>query len=1005
MRVVLRYRMLVTILLGSLPLLRVDSIAAQSLTTGALKGAVYSDRGEPLGGAAVTIEDRGGGTVRELTARNDGSFSLRMLLPGTYNVLVEVEGYQPVRLRGVLVTSGSTTSVSAELVERPPPIMSVTDIDQTGTAAGQAGRVVLGSDLHTLEYRQEGTDFSRDMSRVVAPVDGRSGFALAAGGVLGRMTRVYEDGVPEILLRHPAFAGEPLSLTGLQRDAIAQAQVSNAGFDAEWRGNAGSVVSLITRAGSDRLEFAPYVAGSSAKLGGNPALNPADSAGTSLLGGFTLGGPIKRDTAQFFLQGGYQSLETPSPYPWIEPAGATEATPLRDGVRQVAQDHYGTDVSGSVLPAVRTWKGGAGLGGIDWQAGGSSHLSIRAGGGTFKEENPLLGNDVGNDAGASLSGRDLSAAASLTTVAKVANELRVGLSMARRDWRAAGLPETRLTDLGARFGGNAALPGLFESQLLSLSDAIQFEHNSHALKAGLTLDFRTYKQTYLYGSAGRFVFGGLDQFDGGTGAFFRASAGIVDAKVSAPEIGFFVQDDWVISPGFNLLLGLRYDTQVLPKNLLVAPGQWRNLSAIQSDSLLKDRKGIEPRAGFRLTPGSDGTVLIQGNVGLYASSLELSQFAEAMINSAQNVRVTRTAGAVTWPSPSSGSGATRLTFFGGPGKYRAPRSLKGDLSIVKSFPGGLSLTLAGSYQHTDFLLRRADANLAPSAFGAAQDGRPVWGPLAQYGSLVTAMPGRNRRFDTFDIVSVFSPSGFSDYYEASIGLHRPVGRSFSFSVDYTFSRTRDNLVGLLEADPADQLSPFPGGINGQDWDEGRSDLDVPHRVSAALEFRSSGSRPIAVALRGRYRSGLPFTPGFRSGVDVNGDLGGNNDPVAIDAVQNPSGSGVYASCDRTGVGGFAARNSCRASGVGSLDARVAIPVPFGNGPGRLMLTLEGFNLVASTTGVVDRAALLIDPSGTLSNDLSTGAVQIPYASNPQFGTLLRRGGEPRVVRFGLRVEY
>jgi hypothetical protein len=114
---------------------------------------------------------------------------------------------------------------------------------------------------------------------------------------------------------------------------------------------------------------------------------------------------------------------------------------------------------------------------------------------------------------------------------------------------------------------------------------------------------------------------------------------------------------------------------------------------------------------------------------------------------------------------------------------------------------------------------------------------------------------------------------------------------------------------------------------------------------------------------------------------------------------------VKISCDGSSTASFAARNSCRQSGVGSLDVRLGVPLPFSRGAGRVVLTLEAFNLVASTTGVVDRAALLIDPAGTLTSNPTTGAVQIPSINNPNFGKLLRRGGEPRVVRIGARVEY
>jgi len=985
------------------PLLLLSTVtaSAQSITAGALTGIVITHQGEPLDGAAVTIEDATGGTVRELTTRNDGTFALRMMLPGVYRVLVEVEGYQPVRLRGVVVAAGVTTTVSAELIERPPPIDSVTEVIQSGVQSGSPGRVVFGRELRILEYQVDASDLSRQLSGVISPADGRTGFALGANGLPARMTRVYADGIPEIMMRHPGVPDEPAPVWGIPRDALAQAQVSGSGFDPEWRGAPGATISLITRPGSERLEFAPYLAGSSAKLGGNSTLNPADSNATSVLGGFSLRGPIKQDTATFFLQAGYQSLQTPNPYPWVQGS----ETSSRDAVQQVAQDVYGTDVTPNVSPAVTAWKGGNGVGRLDWRVSRSTQLMFRAGGSSFKETNPLLGHEAGNQAGASLTGRDLSAAATLTTVTNLSNEFRIGVSLARREWQASALPETRLVGEGIRFGGNAALPGTFETQLISFSDAVQYQGGPHALKAGVSLDHYTYKEQFTYGSTGRVLYGDLDAFSAGTGVLFQANPGFPEARVSAPEVAVFGQDSWQVSPGFDLLLGIRYSTQLLPTNQLVGSVPWKTLTAVSQEAAPRDRRGIQPRLGFFLSPGANRDVTIQGGVGLYSSGIDLHEFAELVHYSGDNVKVIRSAGSLSWPTPKPSAAATRLTLLGLPGQFRAPRAFKGDLGLTKNFPGGLSVVFSGAYTHTDYLLRRVDANLAPFPSGNAQDGRPVWGTLLQQGSLVTSAPGTSRRFSPFELVSVLSPTGYSDYYAAAVALTRPIGRYLSFSADYTFSRTRDNLVGLLEPDAADQLSPFPEGIGGQVWDAGISDLDVPHRLAAGLEFRSNGAHPISLAVRGRFRSGLPFTPGFRPGVDVNGDLGGNNDPVSLEDLPSPSGSDIHASCQRISVGGFAARNSCRASGVGSLDARLGIPIPIATGSSRLVLTVEAFNLIASTTGVVDQAALLIDPAGSLTANPITGAVQIPFVPNPSFGTLLRRGGEPRVLRFGLRMEY
>ena len=209
-------------------------------------------------------------------------------------------------------------------------------------------------------------------------------------------------------------------------------------------------------------------------------------------------------------------------------------------------------------------------------------------------------------------------------------------------------------------------------------------------------------------------------------------------------------------------------------------------------------------------------------------------------------------------------------------------------------------------------------------------------------------------------------------------------------------------MGALAADPADQLSPFPEGIGGAAWDESRSDVDIPHRAAVTLEYRGGGRYPLTLAARGRWRSGLPFTPGFRQGVDVNGDLSGGNDPVQASDV--PGSAGEFATCDGGIVGGFAERNSCRDKSVGSVDLRLAFQLPVKPGGAGVALTVDAFNVVASTTGLVDHAAILIDPTKTLTTDLN-GTVTLPFVANPRFGTLLSRRGEPRLVRFGLRVEY
>ncbi len=988
---------------------RSPTLVAQSITAGALRGSVLDADGAPLSGAAVTIESSTGATVRNLETRDDGTFGIRMMLPGTYRLLVEVVGYQPVRRSGIVVASGRSTTVSFTLEKRPPPITSVTEIVQPGTSSGALGRIVSDRELRAFDFRREATDLSRAVTEVAAPRDGRSGFAEMAGGLPGSRSRLFVDGIPEQLLRHPGFPGEAASAPLFQRDGVEQGQVFGGAPDAEWRGVAGSILGLQTRSGGNKAQIAPFATWSSAKLGGNKDLNPSDSTASSFQVGATLSGALVPDTAHYFFRADYQSLQTPSAFPWESDTARYRGQPvsLRATLPLIGADSFNTQLGRAVSPVVRTWKGGSGFGRLDWQLSGASAVLIRAGYTSWKETNPVLGTGPANGAGTALKGRDLSAGVSLTsTGVMLSNELRVGFSSARRDWTSPVTPATSLVGEGIGLLGNAGLPGLFDTQTLSVSDGIQYVTGRHAIKTGLSLDFVNYRQNYRYGAAGVFLFGDLDRFGAARGTFYQSVATNAEAKFAMPEFGIYVEDAFSVSPELSLLFGLRYQTQGVPKNKIGLNQGWLTATGLRNDLLPKDRRGIQPRLGFVWDVQSRGEWVVQGSAGLYASGLDPATFAEAVLYDG-DVTAMRGQGQFTsWPSvpdatlaPSRGAA---LTFFTGGKTYHAPKTLKGDIGISRAIRGGVMVQVAGSYHHTDYLLRRVDLNRSPSQSGQTQEARPVYGRLVQQGGLVSGAPGVGRRFQAFDIVSALSPSGFSDHYEVTASLDRQVARGISLMASYSYSRTRDNMVGALSPNPADRLSPFPGGINGLNWDEGRSDLDIPHRVAAMAEYRSGGRYPVSLGVRGRFRSGLPFTPGFRSGVDVNGDLSGNNDPVQFGSV--PTATGAYATCAGGDVGGFAERNSCRDKAVGSLDLRFAVNLPIKGGGTSLAFTVDAFNLVSSATGIVDHAALLIDPTKTLITD-ANGGVTLPLIANPRFGSLLSRRGEPRLVRFGLRVEY
>lgn len=89
----------------------VPAVSAQE-PAGALHGRVISGLGDPVGEAAVTLNEL------RLTALSDsfGSFRFENIRPGNWRLDVRRVGYHPATLR-VLITAGETTAVTVRLVE------------------------------------------------------------------------------------------------------------------------------------------------------------------------------------------------------------------------------------------------------------------------------------------------------------------------------------------------------------------------------------------------------------------------------------------------------------------------------------------------------------------------------------------------------------------------------------------------------------------------------------------------------------------------------------------------------------------------------------------------------------------------------------------------------------------------------------------------------------------------------------------------------------------------
>ena len=960
------------------------SLAAQSVTSGSLSGVVRASDAATVRGALVTLTAVRGSVQRSMTTRSNGEFAFPLLAPGTYEILVEHLGYRPKRVGEIPVPPGVAVRTSVTL-ERG----AIDTVDVQSFPAVLAGRApalvdrlsmaALGPDL-----RRDAVDLTRRSSALsVAPW---------SDGLPSSLNGVYWDGVAMWGSHHPSYAAVEQPLTP-PLGSVGAAEVVLNGADVEWHGAAGPILSAHSRRGTGALRLDVTADATASALTSSQYFDPAEVSGTSFRTHATLSGPLIRDSAEFVLGVDVQRLEQPRAAMW--PTNA-----LSSALIGVAQDSFGINLAPYTQAGISQTDATSMFGRFDWRAVQNHTVSVRGLVADLKADLDALG-ARSTGLGAQLGGRDYSALVTLNSILgrAVTQEFRVSFTGSRRDYQSADVTPTRIVDAGLSFGGDPSLVADMHRSTFQVGEVLHVALPNHRLKVGGTFSLGTFDNTFADEYEGAFAFAGTGEFTASRGVFSQTVGPPPIAKFRTLDFGGFLQDRWSAAPGLDLLFGFRFDDD-LPNDEIQPNDSLRQITGLENAEVPGVVIKWSPRFGMRWDIGERGAWVVSAAAGLYHSAVEPGLLTE-LITGDGPVRGRRGLGNLgDWPgvpdstiAPVTGS---RMTLLGP--DFVSPRSSRVGFSLSHAV-GLTALHFSAAYRHTDFLPRRTDLNRLPAPAGADQYGRPLYGTLVQQGSLLAAQA--NRRFTTFDRIWAVNADGFSDYLGLTVTLTREARTGARFLASYTYSQTKDNWLGGSGGAFASQLNPFPDSLNSVDWTDDRSDYDVPHRVVFGLELPLPG--PFVLGGMYRYESGAPFTPGFRPGVDANGDGADDNDPAYIDdAISGvPDLLGSW-DCLATQVGAFAARNSCREPGAHRLDLRLTV-TPFRLGATPVHIVLDGLNLVESDVGLRDHALYLVDRTGTVTTNPGTGVTTVPLIANPAFGNVLARRTTGLVLRLGVRV--
>ncbi len=133
----------VAVIVVSLLCLLAGTSQAQ-VTTGTIVGTVKDPQGAAVPGASVTITEVNKGTVGTYTTGPDGSFVAPFLIPGTYQVAVELSGFKKYVHRGVVLQVNQRARVDAALevggLSEATEVVGLSPL--TRTDSGELGEVI-----------------------------------------------------------------------------------------------------------------------------------------------------------------------------------------------------------------------------------------------------------------------------------------------------------------------------------------------------------------------------------------------------------------------------------------------------------------------------------------------------------------------------------------------------------------------------------------------------------------------------------------------------------------------------------------------------------------------------------------------------------------------------------------------------------------------------------------------------------------------------------------------
>lgn len=241
-------------------------LGQSSYTTGTVRGQVTDPQGAVIANATVKITNPATGAVRNVTTKNDGSYQVPQLNPGTYLIEISVSGFDKLTAKDVVLTVGETITYDAHLKVGG----SSTVVEVTGTASVLIDQT-QSQQANTIDQRQQVNlpNLSRDFAAQLFTLPGVTNSNAASvqdpnvgtgysssgasfGGGNGRGNLFTIDGGEN------DFGSGSARVAHVPQDSVQEFQVNRNSFDAEFGFTLGSAINVVTKSGTNKFHGSAF---------------------------------------------------------------------------------------------------------------------------------------------------------------------------------------------------------------------------------------------------------------------------------------------------------------------------------------------------------------------------------------------------------------------------------------------------------------------------------------------------------------------------------------------------------------------------------------------------------------------------------------------------------------------------------------------------------------------------------------------------------------------------